>query len=297
MKLIQTAGPMPAPRVSAKVTNLPGGKRRLAWHLNPIGGQRVAFMEDGPGAPPRVLARTNRAVGGVSFRPTGVPQRKRRIVAVIEEHGKPRARRTVARYTAPPPPRLERVGDLRASRRGGKLNLRWHPEPAAFGYRVVVTDALGGSRLHTVERPSLTLTGPEAAGLRSVSVRAVGFDGRVSAARALALGSKPRLSALRVSSRNVELHLSTTANVEVVVRRCQAGRCRPAAHLTAPEQPAGTMRLALPHRLAAGSYQIVAQAHGSRGPSQALRRTPSRCGSSNGRGREPTPEPLEALKA
>lgn len=273
VKLVQTAGPMPAPRVSAKVTDLPNGKRRLDWHLRPIGGQRVVFMEDGPGAPPRVLGRTDRAVGGVSFRPADVPQRKRRIVAVVEEHGKPRARRTVARYTAPPPPRLERVTDLRASRRAGGLKLRWDPEPAALGYRVVVTDALGGSRLHTVKRPSLTLTGPEAAGLRSASVRAVGFDGQTSAPRTLELEAKPRLSALRVTSRDVELRLSTTTNVELGVHSCRAGRCRLVAHLTAPAQPAGTMRLALPHRLAAGSYQVVAQAHGRSGPAQALRRT------------------------
>lgn len=113
VKLVQTAGPMPAPRVSAKVTELPHGKRRLEWHLRRIGGQWVVFMEDGPGAPPRVPARTDRAAGGLSFRPADVPQRKRQIVAVVEEHGKPRARRTVVRYTAPPPPRLERVTDLR----------------------------------------------------------------------------------------------------------------------------------------------------------------------------------------
>jgi hypothetical protein len=192
---------------------------------------------------------------------------------VVEEHGKPRARLTVANYTAPPPPRLERVADLRASRRGGKLMLRWKPEPAALDYRVVVTDALGGSRLHTVKRPSLALTGPEAAGLRSISVRAVGVDGRASAARPLGLEAKPRLSGLRVTRQDVELHLSTIADVELALRSCRAGHCRIVAHLTAPEQPAGTMRLALPHRLVAGSYQVVAQAHGRGGRSQALRRT------------------------
>jgi hypothetical protein len=273
VKLVQTAGPLPAPRVSAKVTDLPHGKQRLDWQLRPIGGQRVVFMEDGPGVPPRVLARTDRAVGDVSFRPADVPQRKRRIVAVVEEHGKPRAQLTVAHYTAPPPPRLERVTDLRASRRGGKLKLRWKPEPAALDYRVVVTDARGGSRLLTTKGPALTLAGSEAAGLRSVSVRAVDLDGRVSSARALGLEAKPRLSALRLSSRDVQLRLSAPASVEVIVHRCGAGHCRLAARLTAPGQPAGTLRLALRHRLAPGSYQVVAQARGHSGPSPAVRRT------------------------
>jgi hypothetical protein len=273
VKLVQTAGPLPAPRVSAKVTDLPHGKRRLDWHLRPLGGQRVVFMEDGPGAPPRVLARTDRAVGGVSFRPTDIPQRKRRIVAVVEEHGKPRARLTVARYTAPPPPRLGRITELRADRRGGKLKLRWKPEPAAVGYRVVVTDALGGSRLHTVKHPSLTLTGAEAAGLRSASVRAVDLDGRTSGPRTVGLEAKPRLSGLRVTSRDIEMRLSATANVELSMRSCRTGRCRLVAHLTAPRQPSGTMRLALPRRLVPGSYQVVVQAQGRDGSGPVMRRT------------------------
>jgi hypothetical protein len=273
VRQVETARPLPAPRVKAKVTDLPRGHRKLSWHLRPIAGQQVVFMEDGPGAPPRVLARTNRAAGSVSFRPTGVPQRKRRIVAVVEERGKPRVRRTVARYTAPPPPRLRRVTKLRASRHGGKLKAHWRSEPAALDYRVIVTDARGGRRLYTTKRPGLSLAGTAATGLRSISVRAVGFDGRVSAAAILALGAKPRLSALRLSPRDVELRLSAPADVEITVRRCKARHCRPAAHLTAPEQPAGTMRLALRHRLAAGSYQVVAQAHDPSGRSPALRRT------------------------
>jgi hypothetical protein len=273
VRQVETARPLPAPRVSAKVTNLRHGRRELGWHLRPLAGQQVVFMEDGPGAPPRVLARTNRAEGSVTFRPAGVPQRKRRIVALVEERGKPRARRTVAHYTAPPPPRLHRPTELRASRHGGKLKIRWPAEPAALDYRVVVTDARGGTRLHTTKRPSLSLAGSGAVGLRSVSVRAVGFDGRVSGARTLALGAKPRLSALRLSRRDIELRLSAPARVEVTVRRCMARHCRPAIHLTAPEQPAGTMRLALRHRLAAGSYQVVVQARGRSGRSPTLRRT------------------------
>jgi hypothetical protein len=272
VKMVQTARPLPAPRVSAKVASLPGGKRRLEWHLRPIHGQRVAFMEDGPGAPPRVLARTNRAVGAVTFRPAGVPQRRRRVVAMIEQHGKPRARRTVAHYTAPPPPRLQRVSGLRAVRHGGKLRLRWRPQPAALDYRVVVTNALGGSRLHTVRHPSLTLSGAEAHP-RSASVRAVGFDGHTSAPRTVGLEAKPRLSALRVTRTDVALRLSTTANVKLLVRSCRARHCRLVARLTAPRQPAGTMRLTLPHRLAAGRYRVEAEARGRSGSTSVLRRT------------------------
>lgn len=89
----------------------------------------------------------------------------------------------------------------------------------------------------------------------------------------MALEAKPRLSGLRVTRQDVELHLSTTADVELALRSCRAGHCRIVAHPTAPEQPAGTMRLALSHRLAAGSYEVVAQADGRSGPSRALRRT------------------------
>src|SRR5690606_24263284 len=109
---VKTAGPLPKARGRAKVgrefvtktVDKVRGKRRaesrrratgryvLRWNLRRIPGQTVTFSEEGRGVPPRVLLRTRKAKGTKAFRPHLLPQRGRRIIATVEQFGRPRAR-------------------------------------------------------------------------------------------------------------------------------------------------------------------------------------------------------------
>src|SRR5690606_15413750 len=117
------------------------GRYVLRWNLRRIPGQQVSFIEEGRGVPPRVLTRTRKARGSFAFRPHLLPQRGRRIVAVVEQFGRPRARIPVARYTAPPVPKVVRVKGLRAVRRGGRLVVSWQRLPGAGAYRTYTIEA------------------------------------------------------------------------------------------------------------------------------------------------------------
>jgi hypothetical protein len=225
----------------------------------------VLLKEETGGAPPRLLTKTGAPSGSVTFRPLPALQRKRRVVAIVEQDGRPRARLPLATYFAPPPPRLQRVRQLTASRRGPGLALSWRPQAAADKYYVVLGDERGGRRLESVTRPWLALPASAAAELHSVSVRAVGFDGRISPPTSLQIGIAPRLSRLSLSGRTLSLRLSKPATVTIRLARCRVA-CRPATTLTIPDQPAGTLRAALPRELPPGRYRIVVRAAGASAP-------------------------------
>jgi hypothetical protein len=140
-------------------------------------------MEEGRGAPPRVLKTTAAARGTVRFTPVLTLQRGRRIVAIVEQNGIPRTRLPVARYTAPAIGRVTGVKALRATRRGGRVTVTWAPMPAAGSFQVIVGTATGSRTLQTVSRPRLVLTGAAGKATTSVSVSAVGIDGRTGLRR------------------------------------------------------------------------------------------------------------------
>jgi hypothetical protein len=60
------------------------------------------------------------------------------VVAIVEQNGLPRDAITVARYTAPAPPRPQRPRRLRARRRGSAIKVTWRPGRGAASQRVVV---------------------------------------------------------------------------------------------------------------------------------------------------------------
>jgi hypothetical protein len=176
---IQTAGELPQLKVAANVVRT-GKTAQLRWQLGDLAGRKVTFMEAGPGAPPRVLKRNATADGSVRFTPYLTPQRDRQIVAIVEQDGKPRSRQVVARYTAPAAPRMTRVAGLKAVRRGGKVTASWKKLEGAAKYRVLVVERSGRRSMVSVKAPRLVLRGAQA---RSVTVRAIGFDGKVGQAR------------------------------------------------------------------------------------------------------------------
>jgi hypothetical protein len=176
---VQTAGELPKLEVAANVVRS-GKTAELHWQLGDLAGRKVTFMEAGPGAPPRVLKRNATADGSVRFTPYLTPQRDRQIVAIVEQDGKPRSREVVARYTAPAVPRMTRVAGLKAVRRGGKVTASWKKLAGAAKYRVLVVESSGRRSMVTVKAPRLVLRGAQ---VRSVTVRAIGFDGKVGRPR------------------------------------------------------------------------------------------------------------------
>jgi hypothetical protein len=265
VRRVRTARPLPAPRIRARLRPAPGGGRVLSWRLRAAAGQRVSFVEEGRGAPPRLLARSRAAAGSVRFRPRLAPGRARRVFALVEAGGRPRARLLVASYEAPPLPRLSPVEGVRQRRHGARVSLSWRPQPAALKYYATVVGEDGGRRLLSVASPRLSLA---AAGVAAVTLRAVGFGGEAAAPRTLPVGPPPRLARPRLQGRSLSLRLSRSATVVVQLRRCEGGRCGPPVRLRAADQPAGTLRLALPPRLPAGDYRLLARAEagGRRSP-------------------------------
>jgi hypothetical protein len=185
---VRSARPLPKVQVTASVRRS-HGRSELRWRLRRIRGQRVTFMEEGRGAPPRVLKTSSAASGHVRFQPFVAPQRRRTIIAIVEQDGKPRRRLTVAHYSAPALRRVGAVRALRAKRRGSTVSVSWARMPAARAFQVIVTESTGKRSLHTVSRPRFTLRGTDGRRARSVSVRAVGYDAKVGRSRAARVGA------------------------------------------------------------------------------------------------------------
>jgi hypothetical protein len=181
---VERAGPLPAVNVKAKVTPARGGAEELTWSLTPIPGQKVTFSEQGPGSPQRVLKTTSAARGTVRFKPYLTLQRKRTIVALVEQSGKPRAEKVVATYTAPALGKVTGVRNLTATRSTkGVVTSTWAAMPAAQTFQVVVTQTSGRKTLKVVKRPKLVLSGAVGRTAKTVSVRAVSFDTTVGPSR------------------------------------------------------------------------------------------------------------------
>jgi hypothetical protein len=141
----------------------------------------VRFIEESPGAPPRVLRTTTKARGRLVYRALRLPERRRQIVAMVEQGGLPRARRVVAHYRAPKLGHVTRVRRLRAVRRSKTVRVSWARMTSASKFHVVVAHRNGRRTLRTVEKPRLVLR--RARSVRAVSVRAIGIDGRVGKAK------------------------------------------------------------------------------------------------------------------
>jgi hypothetical protein len=128
-------------RVKARVSGR-RFSRTLTWRLRRLPGQRVRFVEEGPDVK-RTLTTTSRARGRLRFRPGFGSAGARTVVAIVDQNGMPRDAITVARYTAPGPPRPQRPRRLRARRRGSAITVSWRPARGAASQRVVVSRPRG----------------------------------------------------------------------------------------------------------------------------------------------------------
>ncbi len=167
---VRAATSLPPVRVRARVTGR-GRADVLAYRVRRIPGQTVRFIERGAGWQ-RALGMATGARGRLRFTPAAIAGR-RQVVAIATQSGRPRVELTVARFTAPGPPRLTRPRGLRAVRRGKAIVLRWRPVPGATAYEVRV-----GPATAVVTRPRYTVRAPRA----RITIRALSATGRGPAA-------------------------------------------------------------------------------------------------------------------
>jgi hypothetical protein len=172
-----------------------GATRTLRYRVRRIAGQRVTFAEQTAGGLYRELASTRNARGRITFRPADSSRRRRRIVALVEQDGYPRAKLALARFTAPKPRRLAGPRRVRIRRKGQRLVLRWSKVRRARGYEVRIDLPRDGRRLLRFTKPgrrSLAIRGLERNDTSTVTVRAIDNAATLGKARRASLGPSRR---------------------------------------------------------------------------------------------------------
>ncbi|MCW2958571.1 MAG: domain containing protein, partial [Solirubrobacterales bacterium] len=175
---LRTADGLPQPQVTGKLVKT-GRSLQLRYKVKPLSGQQVRFVEIGRGAS-KQLGVAKGTAGTLRFRPAAGPGGRRSIIAQVVQGGLPRAAITLARYTAPAPPKLAAPKSLRLRRSGSRLLASWKPVRGAARYSVTVKLTDGRSVPLETRRPALTVKSVAAATKGTVAVVAIGADGRVS---------------------------------------------------------------------------------------------------------------------
>ncbi|HEY1276186.1 MAG TPA: hypothetical protein VGF25_14825 [Thermoleophilaceae bacterium] len=191
---VSIARGLPDPRVTARVTGK-GGRRALRYRIRRIEGQRVTFAEQAAGGLYRELGSTGRARGRMAFHPAGYGARKRRIVALVEQDGYPRAKLALARFTAPKARRLARPRRVTVQRKRGRAIVRWSRVRGAGGYEVRINLPRDGRRLlrsTKAGRRRLVVGGLEPGDTGRVTVRAIDEAANLGTARRASLRPRRR---------------------------------------------------------------------------------------------------------
>ena len=153
IRQIREAYGLPKPVVHAHVSGR-GRARTLSWQLRPIPGQKVQFAEYGTDVR-HLITTTAKATGKVRFTPQTGPAGHRRIVAIVEQNGLPRATLNVASFRAPGPPRPTKVTYLKLTRRGTSLRVSWKKPKQPFRHGVYA-DLSDGRELLIIVGPKAT---------------------------------------------------------------------------------------------------------------------------------------------
>lgn len=167
---VRTADVLPAPQVTATVTRRRDGRYVLRHAVAPAAGQEVRFVERGAGVS-RPVARSRGGRGTTVFGAKAAPDRRREIVAMVLQDGRPRTELAVARFTAPAHRRAGRIGRVRTVRRDGRLVVTWPAARGAGGGYAVEAVLPGRREEGRIVRPR---------GRRRVVFRRVGRGDRVT---------------------------------------------------------------------------------------------------------------------
>lgn len=122
-----------------------GRKLVLSYDVGSTPGQVVRFYEKGT-TTWRELASAKRGKGRKAFTAALGPAGQRQIVAMVEVDGLPAEPKTVATFTAPPPPTAGKVKGVRARRAKSGLKVSWRRAPNAVKYKVTVFER-GGKQI------------------------------------------------------------------------------------------------------------------------------------------------------
>jgi hypothetical protein len=191
-RLRQSFG-LPKPKAKVRVSGH-GRRRTLTWQLRPIAGQRVRFVEMGRDVR-KVIKTTSARRGRVAFTPADGPAGRRKIVALVEQNGLPRANLTAGSYVAPPRPRPGRPRHARIVRRGTRLIVSWRAPTPGFRHAVSV-DIGDGRTVVKIARSgagSVTVHGvPVGYGARATIMGITKVNARGPAARVRLPAAAPR---------------------------------------------------------------------------------------------------------
>jgi hypothetical protein len=168
---IQTANGLPPVQVAARVSGR-GARRLLRWSLKPLAGQKVTFVEHGPGVAHELL-RTDRPHGRVRFIPATGGGRAREIEAFVTENGLPRDTLVLAHFRAPAPPTLRAIRVVHLS---GRV-LRWARQRGADQYSVMLSTATAATASFLTRRSSVRVPAAMAGHTLNVWISAIGTHG------------------------------------------------------------------------------------------------------------------------
>jgi hypothetical protein len=177
IRIVGYSANLAQPRVRATVRSA-GCAQRLAWHVRPLPGQAVTFLEQIKGKPDRALITTTKARGTLTFTPQTSATPGRTILARVMQQGTPRTTVRVARFRATTGNPPGAVRGLKGRRRGGTVALSWTPVCGALTY-LVTTTASGTTAKSTSKKTRVTVK----AGKRAkVAVAAAGPFGALGKA-------------------------------------------------------------------------------------------------------------------
>lgn len=195
---VHQAASLPSPDLHATVSRSGRDSELLRYSLRSIPGQQVTFVDAHKGQGFRVLGHARGSHGTLRFTPSSALGHTHQVVAWVTENGHPREDVTLARYAAPPPPRLAAPRGLTARRRGETVAVRWHAVAGARGYKLTVRLSNGVLEHYAVGAPthgaaSVRLSTPTYLGLRvSVAAQAPGKTHRAGHAATVKLRPGPR---------------------------------------------------------------------------------------------------------
>lgn len=168
---VRYAKGLPKPRVHATVRRR-GARRVLSWRLTRIAGQKVVFVESGKDVR-RVIRTTRAARGRVVFTPARGSGGTRKVVALVQQRGRPRATLTVARFRAASAATPGKPRKLKLTRKGTRVTIAWRAPRAGFRHALHLTLSDGRQlvRLVAAKRRTTVLTGVAAGTAVKVTVR------------------------------------------------------------------------------------------------------------------------------
>ncbi len=159
VKLVREARGLP--EAAARVTVKGKGRARvLSWNVRRIPGQRVTFSEVGKDVR-NAITTTTAARGSVRFRPADGPAGRRKIVAMVQQGGRPRVNLTAGSYRAPGMLKPGKPRKLELKRKRSRLVVSWRPKPRGFRHALhfKLSDGRRLVRIVGANRRSYTLKG------------------------------------------------------------------------------------------------------------------------------------------